>query len=298
MKTSEPKDETVDTVTMDRREFLQTGLMATALAAAGRLPLLSAQTDAGSGIDASTGPYALKPIRDHLTRFSPVRTTPPTRGQYSLLYDVIHWNWVKGRRGTFANTVIGQIAIQRNQSDDRITYGVKQRMLIGGVNNVLDAQIICHPDDLNSLQRWQIRSYQAGPRGEIDPVSELSEKGSCTGGRINIDSGSFRYGFDAERPVVTQWTLLDVVSQKASPAWKVTFDLLQDLSLFKPNQSLVYDGETRVKLQGGQMVTLQTYAQTGRGILPIHYLLDADKRPQLVTSSILSWALSAQQNTT
>jgi len=74
--------------------------------------------------------------------------------------------------------------------------------------------------------------------------------------------------------------------------------LLQDLSLFKPNQSLVYDGERRVKLQGGQTVTLQTYAQTGRGILPIHYLLDAEKRPQLVTSSILSWALSAQQNTT
>jgi len=78
-----------------------------------------------------------------------------------------------------------------------------------------------------------------------------------------------------------------------NPALNVTFDLLQDLSLFKPNQSLTYDGVTPVKLRDGKTVMLKTYAQTGQGILPTHYLLDDQGRPQLITSSILSWALSA-----
>ena len=42
----------------------------------------------------------------------------------------------------------------------------------------------------------------------------------------------------------------------------------------------------------GKTITLQTYAQTGQGVLPIHYLLDDRGWPQLVTNSILSWSLS------
>ena len=108
--------------------------------------------------------------------------------------------------------------------------------------------------------------------------------------RISSDGHSRDYG--ADNPVVTRWTVLDFLIRKADPALSVAFDLLEDLSLFKPNQSLVYDGETYVTLKGRQTVTLQTYAQTGEGILPIHYLVDANGCPQLITSSILSWALS------
>jgi len=42
----------------------------------------------------------------------------------------------------------------------------------------------------------------------------------------------------------------------ANPALNVMFDLLQDLSLFKPNQSLTYDGVTPVKLRDGKTVAL------------------------------------------
>jgi hypothetical protein len=72
------------------------------------------------------------------------------------------------------------------------------------------------------------------------------------------------------------------------------FDLLQDLSLFKPNQVLVYDGETHFQCEGGRSVTLQTYAQKGEGILPVHYLLDGQGWPHLITCSMVSWALSKQ----
>jgi len=286
----------VNTNTMNRREFLNSGLMAAALVTAGRLPLLSAESGDNSSIDASTGPYAVKPIRDHLSRFSPAG--PPVRknGQYGLIYDIIHWNWIRGQRGTFSNSVAGKIAIECKTDDGRVIYEISQQMQIGGVDNSLEAQIICDTDNYNSIRKWTLNSHHTTAKGTPEPLSELTENGRCNDGQIRIESGNYEYGFIAKNPVFTQWTILDLLIRKANPSLNVTFDLLQDLSLFKPNQSLNYDGPTPLKLKDGKTVTLQTYSQIGQGILPIHYLLDDQGRPQLITSSILSWALSGQKS--
>ena len=268
--------------------------MATALAAAGRLPLLSAGTGGGSSIDASTGPGALKPIRDHLKRFSPVNPPTRKRGQYSLTYDILHWSWVAGTRDTFANSIVGQVTIKCKAANTRVFYEISQQMRIGGVDNSIEARIICNTDNYNSLRKWTLRSGHTTAKGELEPLSELAENGRCNNGQIQIKSGNYEYGFSAKNPVVAQWTVPDFLLRKANPALNATFDLLQDLSLFKPNQSLSYEGLTPVKLRDGKTVKLQTYAQTGQGVLPIHYLLDDQRRPQLITSSILSWALSGQ----
>jgi len=281
----------MDTVSIDRRQFLRSGLIAATLVATGRLPLLGVQVDGGSSIDASTGPYAAKPIRGYLRGFSPAEVPLRKRRQYSLTYDIIHWGVTNSRTGMPANSVLGQVAIKRKMAKDRVMYDVVQQTRIGGVNNFVEAEVTCKADDWNSLRQWKLRTYHGGPDGRIDPLSEITEKGNCKNGHIRIDSGRSPYGYAAKNPVVTQWTMLDFLIRKADPALNVTFDLLQDLSLFKPNQSLFYDGLTNLKLKGGQTATLQTYAQIGEGILPIHYLLDVQGRPQLITSSILSWAL-------
>jgi hypothetical protein len=266
--------------------------MATALAATGRLPLLSAEPGSSSSIDASTGPCAVKPIRDHLKRFS--LTNRPQRKQehYSLTYDIVHWNWIKGKRGTFTNSVVGQVTIKRKAINDRVIFDIAQKMRIGRVDNFVQAKIICEADNWNSLRKWTLHSYYTTLKGKVEPLSELTEKGQCNEGRIQIENGNYEYEFSVKNPVVTQWTIPDFLSRKANPALNVRFDLLQDLSLFKPSQFLIYDGLTPVKLKDGRTVTLQTFAHTGQGILPIHYLLDDQGYPQLVTSSILSWALS------
>jgi len=277
---------------VNRRQFLKTSVIATALAGAGRLPLLSAQTEAGSSIDASTGPHAVKPIRDHLKRFSPAETPLSKSGDYTLAYDIVHWNWVNNRPGTSGNSVLGRVGIERRAAGDRVIYEVNQRTLIGGVDNFLEARIVCEAGDLNPLSEWTLRSYSKSVKGELDPLSRLREKGMCDDGTIRIESDDHNYGFTARNPVVTQWTVLDFLIRKAAPASGAEFDLLEDLSLFKPDQELVYDGVTPVELEGATTVELQTYAQTGQGVLPIHYLLDEQSRPQLVTNSILSWSLS------
>ncbi|MHC4117247.1 MAG: twin-arginine translocation signal domain-containing protein [Planctomycetota bacterium] len=291
---------------MNRRQFLKTGAIATALMTAGRLPLLSAQTEADPGIDASTGPHAVKPIRDHLKRFSPVQTPLRNSGDYGIAYDIIHWNWINGRPGTYGNSVLGRVAIERRAAGDEVVYEINQGTRIGGLDNYLEARIVCEANDLNSVRRWRLSSYstaagrRVGPApqslaGRASPTLQLSEKGRCEKGDIRIESDGYEYGFRAENSVVTQWTVLDLLIRKAKPTKDVTFDLLQDLSLFKPGQSLTYDGVTPIAIKNGTSPMLQTYAQTGRGVLPIHYLLDEQRRPQLVTNSILSWSLAKLQ---
>ncbi|UCG56155.1 MAG: hypothetical protein JSU70_14935 [Phycisphaerales bacterium] len=280
---------------IDRRQFLQAGLIATTLAAAGRLPLLGAGTRGRSGIDASTKPYAIKPIRGYLQRFSPSDSDRALRkkSDYGLTYDIIHWGGANQRTGISTNSVIGQISINRKAARGTVLYDVTQRTRIGGVENCIKAQITT--DNGNSLRKWTFRSYHVGSNGVTDPLSKITETGDVKNGYIEINNGKCRYGYAATQPLMTQWTLPNLLMWEGSPKLNVTFDLLQDLSLFKANQVLRYDGEIQLNARGGQALTLQTYAQVGEGILPIHYLCDSEGYPQLITSSILSWALAASK---
>ena len=63
--------------------------------------------------------------------------------------------------------------------------------------------------------------------------------------------------------------------------------MLQDLPVLRANQNLIDEGP--VDLDSG---TYHSYAQTGEGILPVHYLLDDRQRPQLVTFGLIAWALT------
>ena len=65
------------------------------------------------------------------------------------------------------------------------------------------------------------------------------------------------------------------------------FDLIQDLSLLRLDHKLVSDGS--VELSTG---SYKTFVQSGEGILPVHYLLDEDRCPQLITFGLIAWALT------
>ena len=60
--------------------------------------------------------------------------------------------------------------------------------------------------------------------------------------------------------------------------------------LVKPGQRLAKGPEVRVPYQDGEHV-FTTWAHTGAGVLPIHYLLDEHGLPQLMTQGALAWAL-------
>lgn len=275
---------------MDRREFLQSGLMAASLVAAGRLPLLAKDADGSSGIDGRGSPYAVKPIRDYLPTFSP-RDTQGQERTATLHYDIIHWNWGRKGRGTHANSVVGKLEIACKSTEGQVVYEITQNTKIGGVDNVIEAELVCNADALHSVRSWRLRSHEVGPDGQIDPLSKLAESGRCENGKIRIESGRDHCDRTATRPVATQWHVPGLLIRNADRNLRVTFDLLRDASLLKPNQLLTYDGQVEVPVRGGRTLALESYAQTGEGILPTHYLLDDKRRVQLVTGSFLSWAL-------
>ncbi len=276
---------------ISRRQFLKTGAIAATLLAAGRLPLLTAEEGSGSGIDPSAGQHSAKPIRGYLPRFSPAAGPLQDRRDYALTYDIVHWNGVDRRTGMSTNSVVGAVVITRKAGIRKVHYEIAQETMVGGVGNLIQARITCNEDDANSIREWEVRFHHTGPQGRSDPLSEIRETGTCRDGEILINNGDHRSRFMAQSPLITQWTVLDFLIRKANPSVNARFDLLQDLSLFKTNHRLVYDGEIRLRLKVGRTVTLQAYVQTGEGVLPSHYLCDKQRRPQLVTTSLLSWAL-------
>jgi hypothetical protein len=53
---------------------------------------------------------------------------------------------------------------------------------------------------------------------------------------------------------------------------------------------LRYGGEIEIPVADGK-AKMDSYAHTGSGVLPTHYLVDSDDRVQLITMSTVNWAL-------
>lgn len=275
---------------MDRRQFLHCGLMATSLVAAGRLPLLGQDRREVSGIDSSAAPYAVKPVRDHLPRFSPSEAAVQGLRQ-THRYDIVHWHWGRTPRTTHENTVIGQVTIDRGRTAAGVVYEVTQRTKIGGAESVIEARIACHTDRWHSVRTWRVKSFGLAPDGRTHRDSQLVEEGRCEDGHIRVEGDRYHYDHRAQHPVLTQWQIPDALPLKSDERGEMLFDLLEDASLLRADQRVRPDGKIPVTVAGSRTVTLNTYAQTGRGILPTHYLVDTDNRVQLVTRGFLSWAL-------
>ena len=69
------------------------------------------------------------------------------------------------------------------------------------------------------------------------------------------------------------------------------FDMLDDAALRK-EQTLRYMGKIDVPVNGGN-VEMDSYVQTGIGVLPTHYLVDDNGMVQLITSDAVNWVLTA-----
>ena len=96
----------------------------------------------------------------------------------------------------------------------------------------------------------------------------------------------------AQRPLITQWTVLDELMRLDPRTIDREVDLLQDLTLLKAGHHLRHDGEIELPLASGA-TKLATVAQLGYGVNPVHYLIDAAGVVQLVTHAVLSWALES-----
>jgi hypothetical protein len=233
-------------------------------------------------IDTATGPHAVKPVRDLLTRFTPVQKSASDLDNSTLSYDILNWTFRPHTPPPAPNTVYGSLVIRRQATPSAALYHIQQKTRIGGQATQLNAEMTC---DLNDrLQSWTLETYREDADGNPVPISILRETGQNKSGQIQSQDGAYMY--QAPNTVLSHWSLPHLLMRNAL-ALPSAFDMLQDLSVLRASQSLIDEG--RVDLDSG---TYHSYAQMGEGILPTHYLLDDRQRPQLITFGLVAWALT------
>ena len=233
-------------------------------------------------IDTATGPHALKPVRDLLTRFTPVQKAIPDPDNSTLSYDILNWTFRPHTPPPAPNTVYGSLTIRRQATPSAALYHIQQKTHIGGQATQVNAEMTCDLHD--TLQSWTLETYREDADGNPVPISILREEGQNKNGHIQSQDGAYKH--QVHDTVLSHWTLPHLLMRNAL-ALPASFDMHQDLSVLRANQSLMNEGP--VDLDSG---TYDSYAQKGEGILPTHYLLDDRQRPQLVTFGLIAWALT------
>ncbi len=272
---------------MDRRNFLQATAV-TALAAQGYLPLLAAERRAKPARrvarrDVSRGakniytePAALEPITGYLPRFKP-QAQGTMRNPFSAKYTLIA---CRGSAAKSKNRVSGSLDVTFSGSTCRTT-----EMRQASPQNIVTTELTCD-GRFNAASAWTLDSSVEGI-----PDVHFVEKGTWNGKTMVVKSKSWTQTRQTSHPLIGRWALLGLLSSGIIKSKPLTFDMLDDSTL-RSDQTLRYSGPINIPVAGGT-AKLDCYAQTGWGIVPTHYLVDAEGRVQLITMSTVNWALSS-----
>jgi hypothetical protein len=284
------------TYRMKRRDFLTA--LASAIAASGYLPLLAQvqkQTREAPRLTRQirnifTRPPAIEPITGFLPSFQGVSDGSVDSGEYELTYTAVIWAGVDPKTNRTQTREGGSLVLKRRQDGSRSLYTVDQKRQHGRRINHIYAD--CISAGLNdALMEWEVTSsFSEARTGNEIPDLALAEKGTVRDNVIRLSDGRTDAEFFATGPVLSQWNVLGMLAKGGFGETPVRFELMHELSVFKPGQMLKYTGEVQVPLAAGD-VSLHCYSQTGYGVLPTHYLVDRAGRVQLITQSMLSWAL-------
>jgi len=154
----------------------------------------------------------------------------------------------------------------------------------GRPQNIVKTELKC-TGRLNTVSRWTLDS-------SIEGIADLRfvEKGQWDGKTMVVKSKSWTQKRSTTNPLIGRWALLGLLASGKLRSEPLIFDMLDDSTL-RPDQSLSYTGQVEIPVADGT-AKLDCYAQTGWGIVPTHYLVDADGRVQMITMASVNWALS------
>ena len=271
---------------MDRRRFLQVTAV-TALAAQGYLPFLTAERkeekrkrpdrkgDYAGPKNIYTEPSAIEPITGYLARFNPAAggTMSETfAAKYSLIA-------CRGSAAKSINIIMGSLDVAFSDAICRTT-----EVRTGKPRNIVKTELK-FGGRFNTISSWTLDSSVEGI-----PEVHFVEKGTWNGKTMVVKSKSWTQKHSTSNPLIGRWALPGLLSSGKLKSKPLTFDLLDDSTL-RSDQTIRYTGQVEIPVAGGS-AKLDCYAQTGRGIVPTHYLVDAQGRVQLITMSTVNWALT------
>lgn len=246
----------------------------------------------------------LNVIAAYVTRYAPPRGGFPPQGGWTATFDLIEWDGSpngEGAKFIRRNRVIGRQAVTRRPggSGGGPAYAFDQALVLNGFASNLRSTLQCSDGRLPALRAWET-DYETHPvHGNRSPL-KLSEQGSHREGVLLISRSGGARRILTDRPVVPQWAVWDALrADGADPAdaiWDGEFDLLHDLTSYRPRQQIKPCGLLELTLHG-QAHRLHGFVQTGSGTQPTHYWIDSAGRPLLTTGGLLSSALVAIEKT-
>ena len=269
-----------------------------------------------------TEPPAIEPVTGYLRTFRPaagagrvgapdstsgvlMRRGGMRSGDFTAAYRVVCWRGVHPATGRARNLVAGALTVRRRGGDGEAVYEISERRQ-GQSTGEWRARLTCG-GELDALVRWTFTS-EVGPRSGGPPGADLTftEEGRCRDGVVEQSTGLSKVVHRGKGPLLAQWSLLHILAlgpgryarlrrgptNGPAKGTSLRFDMLADCSVYKPGQALRYGGKIEVPTAAGN-VRLDCYAQTGYGILPIHYLVDEAGRVQLITQADTNWALQS-----
>lgn len=271
---------------MERREFLKiTSGTVAGLVAMGYLPLLGAdKKKTTKNMDTSvvshniyTEPPAIEPITGYLPRFQPA-AGGAMAGAFNASYSLIQC-WGSDKKSKVLTS--GTIDVICKKGACMTTETRKNKPKI----NVLKTSIKC-AGGLNTASKWTMVSTIEG-RKDL----EFTEEGSWDGNTMTVKSSSWTQKKKTSNPLIGRWSLLPIIASGIIKKKSLKFDMLDDSTL-RSDQTLRYEGEIEIPVKGGK-ATMNSYVQTGHGIVPTHYLVDSKGRVQLITMTTVNWALTS-----
>ena len=267
---------------MKRRTFIQT--TAAALASHGCLPLLAAEKETsvkkvwGKSPNPYVEPCAIEPITGVLPTFSPVAGAAMS-GAFAAQYSLLAWEMAAAKS---KNKPMGSMKVNFSKGT---VQTVEKRDGKGSSPSCTIKTSVQFGGKHNATRQWTLESLVDG-RAHVRFV----EKGVWDGKTMTVKANSFSRQYATTNPLIHRWALLPLLASGRMKKTPLVFDMLDDSAL-RPNQTLRYEGEFEIPVQGGT-ATFDSYVQTGYGILPIHYLVDAQRRVQLITMATVNWALT------
>jgi hypothetical protein len=269
---------------MNRRKHLQMATFA-ALAAQGNLPLFATINPKNGKGGTSWGgdnrfiePAAIEPITGFLSDFSQVASGAMNR-DFSAKYTLVRQYGQKD--GTASNFDSGSLELAISRGSCKTT---ETRIKRDGLHNTVKTALKFQ-GDFNTVKSWALESTIVDR-----PEARLMEQGGWDGKSMTVKAKSWTNTYPTGSLLIGRWALLPLIASGRLKKAPLKFDLLDECTL-RPDQTLRYAGEIEVPVAGGTAV-LDSYAHTGWGIVPTHYLVDQAGRVQLITMQTVNWALT------
>jgi hypothetical protein len=227
----------------------------------------------------------LAPALEVLQKVRPPQGDFNPQGAWSHQYAVCLLNPERQEKGEHPQPY-GKLLLKRSPAEaSRFNLEVEQSIFTRGRSgNRTRASLTCSADPVASPLRWELRS-ETVDNGSTAAGVTVSETGSVRDGML-VRSGRGSRKIGSKRSLTSNWSLIEALQRlPVDAAGPLKFDMIEDLDLFKSGQSLRPLGEVTVELSG-RRTRLHGFRQTGRGILPMHYLVDDQRRLIAATGSL------------